>query len=135
MGDLVLGLLSTGGEGGLHEYPLLGEWVGLYVYLPPGKRVGCMITSRWGRGWVFGLLAAGEVGLMVTSCWGSWFQGYSPLGERVGFYDHFSLGMLGFMCTSEKKREKRKYLKKMKERAKEGKIKFIQLCFVYPFQG
>ena len=43
-----------------------------------------MITPRWGRGWGFGLLPAREVGLMVTSHWGSWFQGYSPLGERVG---------------------------------------------------
>ena len=93
-----------------------------------------MITPRWGRGWVFWLLPTGEVGLMVTSRWGSWFQGYSPLGERVGFSDHFSLGMLGFMVTSRKKREKRKYIKKKKKRAKEGKIKFIQLCFVYPFQ-
>ena len=59
VGDLVSGLLPTGGEGGLHDYPC------------------------WGRGWVFWLLPAGEVGLMVTSYWGSWFQGYSPLGERV----------------------------------------------------
>ena len=84
LGDLVSGLLPTGGEGGLHDYPC------------------------WGRGWVFWLLPAGEVGLMVTSHWGSWFNGcfllgklvsgllpaggegglydYSPLGERVGFW-------------------------------------------------
>ena len=30
------------------------------------------------------LLPTGEVGFMVTSHWGSWFQGYSLLGERVG---------------------------------------------------
>ena len=34
--DLVSGLLPTGGEGGLHEYSPLGEWVGLYVYFPLG---------------------------------------------------------------------------------------------------
>ena len=83
LGDLVSGLLPTGGEGELHEYPPQGEWVGLYVYFPLGERVGCMITRCWGRGCGFGLLRAGEVGLMVTSCWGSWFKGYSPLGERV----------------------------------------------------
>ena len=43
-----------------------------------------MITLHWGRGWVFWLLPTGEVGLMVNSRWGSWFQGYSPLGERMG---------------------------------------------------
>ena len=121
-----------------------GSW--FQGYSPLGERVDCMITPGWGRGG-FGLLPTAEVGLMVTSRWGSWVSGlllaggegglhdYSPLRERVGFYDHFSLGMLGFMVTSRKKREKRKYLKKMKKRAKEGKIKFIQLCFAYPFQG
>ena len=181
-----------------------GSW--FQGYSPLGERVGCMTTPCWGRGRFFGLLPAGEVGLMVTSRWGSWFQGYfplgklvsgllpaggegglhdysplgerlvfwvtshwgswfngyflleklgfrvtprwaegglcdySPLGERVWFYDHFSLGMLSLMFTSENKKRKEeislgKYLKKMKKRAKEGKIKFIQLCFVYPSQG
>ena len=49
-----------------------------------------MVTSHWGS-WVSGLLPAGEEGGL---------HDYSPLGERVGFYDHFSLGMLGFMVTS-----------------------------------
>ena len=71
LGDLVSGLLPTGGEGGLHDYPLLG----------------------------------GRVGFWVTSNWGSWFQGYSPLGERMGcmiapcwgeggFLGYFPLGKL-----------------------------------------
>ena len=84
LGDLVSGLLPTGGEGELHKYPPLGEWVGLYVFFRLGEKVGCMITPSWGRGWVFGLLPTGDVGLMVTSHWGSWFQGYSQLEERVG---------------------------------------------------
>ena len=80
-----------------------GSW--FQGYSPLGERVGCMITPHWGRGWVFGLLPAREVGLMVTSRWGSWFQGYSPLGERVGcmitprkgrgwFFGYFPLGKL-----------------------------------------
>ena len=71
-----------------------------------------MITPRWGRGWVFGLLPAREVGLMVTSHWESWFQGYSPLGERVGrmitpcwgeggSFWLLSTGEVGLMVTSD----------------------------------
>ena len=41
---------------------------------PLGERVGCMITPRWGRGWVSCYVSLGEGGLL----------GYSPLGERVG---------------------------------------------------
>ena len=66
----------------VYGYFLLGDLVSRLLHA--GERVGCMITLCWGRGWVFWLLPAGEVGLMVTSHWGSWFQGYSPLGERVG---------------------------------------------------
>ena len=92
--------------------------------------VGFGVTPCWERGWVawllptggegvFWLLPTGEVGLMVTSCWGSWVSGllpnggegglhdYSTLEERVGFYDHFSQGILGFMVTSEKKKGER----------------------------
>ena len=50
---------------------------------------------------------------MITSHWGCWVSWLLP----------------------EKKIEKRKYIKKKKKRAKEGEIKFIQLCFVYSFQG
>ena len=57
---------------------------------------------------------------MFTSRWGSWFQGYSPLGERVGFYDHFSLGMLGFRLLPEKK-EKRGNISKKKEEKNKGR--------------
>ena len=90
-----------------------------------------MTTPHWERGGFFELLPAGEVDLMVTSRWGSWVSGllttggegglhdYSPLGERVGFYDHFSLGMLGFMVTSEKKnKEKSGNISKVKEKSK-----------------
>ena len=100
-------------------------------YSPLGERMGCMTTPRWGRGGVFGLLPAGEVDLMVTPHWGSWVSGllpaggegglhdYSPLGERVGFYDHFSLGMLGFMVISEKKiKRKVEISQKDKEKSK-----------------
>ena len=76
LGKLVSGLLPAGGEGGLHDYPC------------------------WGRGWGFGLLPAGEVGLMVTSHCGSWFQGYSPLRERVGYMITPCWGRGGFLVTS-----------------------------------
>ena len=97
--------------------------VGRFVCLFPARVVGFRVTPHWGTGWVACLPPLGErVGFWVTSRWGSWFNGYfplgklvsglllaggegglhdySPLGERVGFYDHFSLGMLGFMVTS-----------------------------------
>ena len=38
LGKLVSWLLTTGGEGGLHSFSLLGE------------RSGCMVIPRWGRG-------------------------------------------------------------------------------------
>ena len=94
LGDLVLGLLPTGEEGGLHDYSPLGE------------RVGFWVTSCWGS-WFNGYFLLGKLvsGLLPSRGEGG-LHDYSPLGERVGFYDHFSLAMLGFMCTSEKK-EKR----------------------------
>ena len=39
------------------------------------KRLGFMVTPHWGV----------RVGCLVTPRWGSWFQGYSPLGERRGW--------------------------------------------------
>ena len=60
-----------------------------------------MITATGGEGGLHDYSPLEErVGYIFSSCWGSWFQGHSPLAERVGFYDHFSLGMLGFMVTS-----------------------------------
>ena len=107
---MVSGLLPAGGEGGLHDYSPLGE----------------------------------RVGFLVTSHWGSWFNGYFPLGKLVsGLLPTRGEGrVLGSLLTGDvgfhgyflKKRDKRKYIKK-KKRAKEGKNKFIQLRFVYPFQG
>ena len=41
--------------------------LGFMVTPPLGARVGCLVTLRWVRGWVAGLLPAGEVGFMVTS--------------------------------------------------------------------
>ena len=82
---------------------------------------------------------------MVTSHWGSWFNGYFPLGKLVSglipaggegkVLGSLLTGDVGFYGYFLKKRDKRKYIKKKKKRAKEGKIKFIQICFVYPFQG
>ena len=53
-------LLPTRGEGGLHDYSLLGE------------RVGFWVTSRWGS-WFIGYFPLGK---MVS--------GLLPTGERVG---------------------------------------------------
>ena len=39
LGDLVSGLLPARGEGGLHDYPPLGERVGFFGYFPLGKLV------------------------------------------------------------------------------------------------
>ena len=49
-----------------------------------------MVTSRW------------EVGFMVSSHWGSWFQGFSRLGEG-GLHGYFLLGklILWFLPTGE----------------------------------
>ena len=99
-------LLPTGGEGGLHGHFLLGKLIFGYFPLgklgfrvfptggesgshscsPLGERVGCTVTSHWGRGWVQWLW---------SSHWGSWFHGtlywgrgwvydYSLMEERVG---------------------------------------------------
>ena len=55
LGDLVSRLLHAGGEGGLHDYPLLGE------------RVGFLVTSRWGS-WFNGYFPLGKLvsGLLPT---------------------------------------------------------------------
>ena len=92
LGERVFFGLLSAGEVGLMVTSHWGSW--FQGYSPLGKRVGCIITPRWGRGWVFGLLPTREVGLMVTSHWGSKFNGYFsmgklvsgllPAGERVG---------------------------------------------------
>ena len=55
---------------------------------------------------------------MVASRLGSRFQGYSLLGERVGFYDHFSLGMLVSWLLPIKKKRKVEIYQKEEEKSK-----------------
>ena len=49
-----------------------------------GVASGCMVTPRWGRGWVAWSLLAGEVGFRLLPAGEIGFQGFFPLGERVG---------------------------------------------------
>ena len=66
-----------------------GSW--FQGYSPLGERWGCMITPRWGRGWVAWLLPAGEVnndnnvpgncpsaGTRSMGIWGDHIQGKEP---------------------------------------------------------
>ena len=43
---LVSGFLPTGGEGGLHEYSLLGVWLGFYGYFPLGNGYFIKINGK-----------------------------------------------------------------------------------------
>ena len=82
LGDLVSGLLPTEGEGGLHEYSSLGEWVGLYVYFPLGKLVSGLLPAG-GEGGLHGYSLPGERVGLIYFLLGSWFYGYFPLGTLV----------------------------------------------------
>ena len=75
--------------------------------------MGCIVSPRWGRGWVYGysplgegvgvwlLPAGGGGGCMVTPRWGrGWVYGYSPLGEGVGVWLLPAGGEGGCMVTS-----------------------------------
>ena len=81
LGDLVSGLLPTGGEGVFWGTSRWGSWFN--GYFPLGKLISGLLPAG-GEGGLHDYSPLGErVGFWVTSRWGSWFNGYFPLGKLV----------------------------------------------------